>query len=1065
MAEEKETEKKPGAKKDPIVDHSTATGFLISSGILALTVVWGIADEVWLRRPYKAIQAEFRTLAKEKVEHDLKVAQDELNQEKGSPDYQAASEALTRAQEEYKARAGEEQALKDRLVELTKDLNQKRFEFQIARGDYQPIVYDYDQARHEGRNAEADELKKKIDALEPKIQAIFAELSKLSAERQDVQGKLQEMTAPVEKASKELAAKVPTQEKLNQAEKKLASLASMEIEIKQIYNPALGVVDRCQTCHVQTDVPGYTKEDWDSAKGVLPDEKIEYAKKVFATHPNFKTTDPAAFDALAAHPVLKFGCTSCHFGEGPGTTSAEDAHGLEGPPETHWDKAKEFMLTPLLGVHSTKFGNMMEASCGKCHLSEVELKGAPQLSYGRQLIEDVGCWGCHKIQGFEIKENELASIKDRVEALRKTRDGLMAKDPMDLTNADKIEIAQLTHEIDVARARERELDQEIKFIGPDLNRKDAGGLKDKIYAQWLPRWIYDPQHFRPGTWMPNPLLTEEQALDAAAYVWQQAAGTPAASQEPPAFPKEVVAEGKRLVEEKGCLACHALEAKGTGDPMPDAMRGTAPTQFSIYDMVAWWSDPTKGIPENDRASLLKKGNHFGPTLDRVGEKIRYEWLVKWVENPKAIQPHTRMPNLRLTEDESRKIAAFLTTLRKDPPGGEKFAALDVKRLEDKDAAIRGFALVKRYGCFNCHALDLVDPASGKPIANPGKIGAELSSHGSKPLAQFDFGFLEHQIPEYRPVWLQTKILEPRIWDAGKYKGDPNDRLRMPRFGLKVDEAQAITTVLVGFTDTKIPAEFVYRPDERAAAIIEGERLLKKFNCRSCHVIDGKGQYAHDELLQSIATALGIKDLDRAEVYLPPTLNGEGHRANPAWLFKFLKNPGAVNPFQPPTGYALRPWHVLKMPTFDMSDAEATALVKYFGALEQEELPYPVQTAPDERLVARGRKLFVENQCASCHQIGEYVPQGKKPVEMGPNFALAHDRLREDWIWRFVPDPQSFIPGTNMPAPAPFKKPYAMLSEEKKLDVRAIAAYLRELGSEGFRKAEGWVAGGSGPQAQ
>ena len=83
-------------------------------------------------------------------------------------------------------------------------------------------------------------------------------------------------------------------------------------------------------------------------------------------------------------------------------------------------------------------------------------------------------------------------------------------------------------------------------------------------------------------------------------------------------------------------------------------------------------------------------------------------------------------------------------------------------------------------CFNCHAIDLrrapnpegaEQPAFGTWAATPqgGKIGVELSTHGTKPLAQFDFGFTE--VPHALPTWLQSKVMEPRSWDKGKYKGN------------------------------------------------------------------------------------------------------------------------------------------------------------------------------------------------------------------------------------------------------------------------------------------------------
>ena len=38
-------------------------------------------------------------------------------------------------------------------------------------------------------------------------------------------------------------------------------------------------------------------------------------------------------------------------------------------------------------------------------------------------------------------------------------------------------------------------------------------------------------------------------------------------------------------------------------------------------------------------------------------------LVHWVMNPQSIEPHTAMPNLGLTEQQARDVAAYLYTLR------------------------------------------------------------------------------------------------------------------------------------------------------------------------------------------------------------------------------------------------------------------------------------------------------------------------------------------------------------------------------------------------------------------
>src|SRR5581483_1474590 len=67
---------------------------------------------------------------------------------------------------------------------------------------------------------------------------------------------------------------------------------------------------------------------------------------------------------------------------------------------------------------------------------------------------------------------------------------------------------------------------------------------------------------------------------------------------------------------------------------------------------------------------------------------------------------------------------------------------------------------------------------------------------------------------------------------------------------------------------------------------------------------------------------------------PPPLLREGEKAQPEWLFRFLRNP-----------HEIRPVTVLRMPKFNLSDDEAMALVNYFAAADKisnpgEGLVYP-----------------------------------------------------------------------------------------------------------------------------
>ena len=86
--------------------------------------------------------------------------------------------------------------------------------------------------------------------------------------------------------------------------------------VQQIWVPSLGRADRCITCHQAMLWKGFEKAD-----EPVPD---------------------ASAEPLKDHPVEKFGCTSCHGGQG----WAVDAAAAHGPVE-HWEE-------PLLGRSSAR---------------------------------------------------------------------------------------------------------------------------------------------------------------------------------------------------------------------------------------------------------------------------------------------------------------------------------------------------------------------------------------------------------------------------------------------------------------------------------------------------------------------------------------------------------------------------------------------------------------------------------------------------------------------------------------------------------------------------------------
>ena len=280
-------------------------------------------------------------------------------------------------------------------------------------------------------------------------------------------------------------------------------------------------------------------------------------------------------------------------------------------------------------------------------------------------------------------------------------------------------------------------------------------------------------------------------------------------------------------DERRAIAAYLLQAGGSEAP------GAAPAKPDATDAAAG-QELFESVGCQACHSVDGRGSTFAPDLSRVGEKVRPAYFVEWLRDPVKVQPGATMPNLRLSEMEIRQLAAYLSTLKKAslPP-------LDFDP-SDKDLAARGKALIVRYNCFGCHRVPGLD---GRPSLVP-----DLTVVGSKLVEEFDFSLKRKDILaslnlhdqrenvyQARFAWIVNKLKSPRSYDEGRYK-KPDETLRMPNFRLPDAEAAAIATFLSGLTANSIPGEFREQLSDRAVAMAAGAEVIRKYNCTGCHQI-------------------------------------------------------------------------------------------------------------------------------------------------------------------------------------------------------------------------------------
>jgi cytochrome c2 len=424
---------------------------------------------------------------------------------------------------------------------------------------------------------------------------------------------------------------------------------------------------------------------------------------------------------------------------------------------------------------------------------------------------------------------------------------------------------------------------------------------------------------------------------------------------PISFYKHDIKNGENLINTLGCLGCHKLNNQGID---------------------------------------------FAPDLSDIGNKVKPEWIYQFLKSPKSYDPKTIIPDFVISETEISAIAAYLMSLRKDrvphlpaPTQSEEGPESDPLGQEQKTLNIanelplspggrliqpgsggsveegsltedieKGRKLVGDLGCKGCHTIEKFPFQYSAP---------ELDGIGDKRVDELVFNSIS-DVEKNLINWLKTKVKNPERFATDKII------TKMPTYDFNEKQAEALAVFLLSLRKDSLPRKYVKILLDPDGADMRGKKIFEKYNCLGCHLLNKEGGE------------------------IAPDLTDVGRKTRQEWLFAFLKDPEKIRPVQ-----------ILKarMPNFNLSDKETSAIVEYLSYVSKE--PYPYNVEPKKNIHAGeiwdGEKLYREIfACSACHIINGLGG------EVGPDHTDLASRIKKEWLEQWLQNPQAIKPDVRMP---------------------------------------------------
>ena len=520
--------------------------------------------------------------------------------------------------------------------------------------------------------------------------------------------------------------------------------------------------------------------------------------------------------------------------------------------------------------------------------------------------------------------------------------------------------------------------------------------------------------------------------------------------------KKLLYVGRKAIAKYGCYGCHDVpgfeDAKpiGTGladwgrkDPskldfahithlLHDQAHGQgdhAAHGHGAADGPAGEEDAVHGESEGQLdpyfVRLINEHDRAGFAMQKLRQPRSYDY--KNITN-KGYNERLRMPQFPFSAEQREAVATFVLGLTAQPPVAEY-----VHRPEGRTKAIvEGRQVLDKFNCGGCHVLE---PERWSLAYQAGDFRA--------PPATVAYPFMpERYTADELDASRQTDRrdrMHVLISGAPSISNEDGLPVVMDEEGDEIDDEEEYESSSVS-----------YRFDLWKPTLLEGgsydvgviplevrqDWIERKYPPRGGHLT----RYLLPRVVELEHEVNPSAKGSEARSWLPPPLIGQGTKTKSDWLHDFLLDP-----------HTIRPALFLRMPRFNMSSGEATKLVNYFAAMDDADYPYEFDSRSRTSYIASAEQAFRarlqevgkpvpgpevmtrfdhalqivtdNNYCVKCHIIGDpdkggFQPDGPDRAK-APNLANVFQRLRPEFVRKWVANPKQILPYTGMPVNIPF----------------------------------------------